>query len=135
MCLCIPNFPFRNTIIIDRDNDDTEASVRAFFNAPQEPRKTRRLFVYGAFFPHHNTIHYRKAHTKISYQDLPSSQHESGLMERHPTLGSIVKNILHNRPKECGKIQSLDEIADEIEQYHDAEASKEPALLDKTAEW
>lgn len=73
MCLCIPSFPFRNTIIIDKNGDDNKEApipVRAFF-PPQQTVKTWRPFTIVPFFPHHNYVHVRDT-ARITSDEIPA---------------------------------------------------------------
>lgn len=75
MCLCMPSFPFRNIITIDKNWDDTnEAPIsvpaRDFF-LPQQHAKTWRPIISYARFPHHNYVHVR--HTeRIAEDETPA---------------------------------------------------------------
>src|SRR5271154_3985788 len=70
MCLCLPNFPFRNTIVIDKNSDQEQLMAHPCL-VPAEYKKTKRLFGNAAHFLHRNYIHFRNTEN-LAREELPA---------------------------------------------------------------
>lgn len=96
MCLCIPNFPFRNTIVIDKDSNQEQLMARPCL-VPVEYKNTKRPFVNAAHFPHHNYIHFRNTENLV-HEELPAPPTFNGFVQgKYFGLGGSIGHVLRNK--------------------------------------
>jgi hypothetical protein len=114
MCLFIPNFPFRNTIVVDTNGNDDFA--RPLLGAPQQ-LKTKRPIIWAPNFPHQNYIQFRNSQS-LTHDEIPAPPIRNGIkLGRIFRFGESSRVILRNRfvkkldaePRENEKDENISE--------------------------